>query len=117
MSVSELVVPNETKEGVLITTTTRPPCPFYGFVGMQGILIDNHGNGCGIAGGHRPCAMEMSGRAPRWKECQFNNDAAREMLIQAFDVCKIFPDELRPPHTPDWAGVSLRGWFQLILRE
>ncbi|MDP2650130.1 MAG: hypothetical protein Q8P16_01035 [bacterium] len=98
--------------------TTRPPCPFYGFVGMGGMFVDNHGNACGAAGGHRPCSMKMDNETPDWNKCvRFNNDKNRETISQVLDQCKIFPDELLPPNTPAWDGVSLRGWFQLIMRK
>ena len=48
---STTAVVSDTKEGELLArVATRPPCPFYGFVGMMGVFVDNHGNACGIAG-------------------------------------------------------------------
>ena len=97
---------------------TRPSCPFYGFVRMAGILVDCHGNGCGIAGGHRPCAMEMENDTPEWKDCgRFNNEEGHGFIEKMLDTCKIFPEELKPRDSSAWEGVSLRGWCQLIMRE
>lgn len=62
--------------------------------------------------------MEMNGETPDWNKCtRFNNDGNRERIAQALEQCKIFPDELRPPNASEWEGVSLRGWFQLIMRK
>ena len=106
------------KSEVFVPATTRPRCPFYGFVGMGGMFLDNHGNACGAAGGHRPCAMKINGETPGWNKCtRFNNDENRETISKVLDQCKIFPDELLPPNTRSWEGVSFRGWFQLIMRE
>ena len=80
--------------------------------------MDCHGNGCGIAGGHRPCAMEMAHEVPNWNECKhFNNDGSRGFIKKALDTCKIFPEELKPRDSVTWEGVSLREWYQLIMRE
>lgn len=107
----------DTRNVISASTTTRLPCPFYGFIGVMGMLVDNRGNACGITGEHRPCAMEMNGETPSWKNCRHsNNREIGAMLTQAFDHCRIFPCELRPPNARDWDGISLRGWFQLIVR-
>jgi hypothetical protein len=114
-----VVAIGSTKEGELLAyAANRPPCPFYGFVGMVEMFVDNKGNACGLAGGHHPCAMEMVSEKPNWKECKrFNHEKNLENIANALDHCKIFPDELRPPNASEWDGVSLRGWYQLIMRE
>lgn len=104
-------------ETALVPARTRPVCPFYGFVGMAGILVDCHGNGCGMAGGHRPCAMEMSHKTPSWEKCQFNHDGNRRKIEQALDCCQVFPDELRPQNASGWKGIDLRKWYQLIMHK
>ncbi len=119
---STTAVVSDTKEGELLArVATRPPCPFYGFVGMMGVFVDNHGNACGIAGGHRPCAMEMDSETPDWKKCtRFNHDENLRKIRHAFDRCKIFPEELRPKNASSWEGISLRvwyQWYQLIMRD
>ena len=111
-------VERDPKKDFFAHAPVRPRCPFYGFVGMAGMLVDNHGNGCGVAGGHRPCAMETAHETPDWNECgRFNYSENRRYIEQALDRCKIFPEELKPNGSISWEGVSLRGWYQLIMRE
>ncbi len=101
-----------------VRIVVRPRCPFYGFVGMGGIFMDNEGNACGVAGGHRPCAMEMERKAPDWTSCEhFNHVGNREQIEHTLDYCKIFPKELCPKGSPTWEGVSLRGWYSLVMRK
>ena len=92
----------------------RPSCPFYGFTRMGTVIVDSHGNGCGLRGGHTPCKMEMSQLKPEWRACPLNTEVTRERLETAFDIIRIFPAELHPSDYPKWDGVSLRGWFHLI---
>ncbi|KKW41909.1 hypothetical protein A3I46_02325 [Candidatus Kaiserbacteria bacterium RIFCSPLOWO2_02_FULL_54_13] len=107
-----------TAKTALVPATTRPACPFYGFVRMGGILLDCKGNGCGFAGGHHPCTMEMSRMTVNWKNCRrFNHDGNREVIEYALEHCQIFPDELHPPGARKWKGIGLREWYQLIVRE
>lgn len=115
---TSLVVDNAEEGKALTHAIIRPRCPFYGFVGMAQMFVDNHGNACGAAGGHRPCAMEMAREKPDWNKCtRFNHDGNRKNIQNVLDHWRIFPDELRPPNSSGWGGVSLRGWYQLIMRE
>ncbi len=93
---------------------TRPACPFYGFVRLATVLMDNRGNACGVAGGHRPCAMEMNSRTPDWRQCPWNNAGNQTNIELALDFCTIFPDEMRPPNVPEWEGLRLREWYELF---
>ncbi len=95
----------------------RPACPFYGFVRMATLLMDNCGNACGVAGGHSPCAMEMNHQAPDWKKCLWNNEGNARNVGLALDLCTIFPEEMRPPNAAEWKGLLLREWFNLIMNR
>lgn len=47
-------------------------CPFYGHhlaSGWRFVLLDSQGNQCALEPGHVPCAMEIEGKTPDWKEC------------------------------------------------
>ncbi len=79
--------------------------------------MDNHGNACGIAGGHTPCGMEMNSLTPEWKKCKRNNSENGAILEFALDNCQIFPSELCPPAVQSWKGIRLRTWYDLFSRE
>lgn len=97
--------------------SSRPPCPFYGFVGMAGMLIDNKGNACGIAGGHRPCKMETGGNAPNWKRCvYYNHGDSPNDLIEKLEHVRVFPEELVPRGTRGWSGIPFSEWYGRIVR-
>lgn len=87
-------------------------------MGIPGMLVDQRGNACGLTGAHRPCMMKMNHETPEWKKCHyFNNGENKGQIDYVLDNWKIFPDELYPPGVSQWEGVSLRGWFELIVRE
>ena len=112
------VVGNTKEKEPIVHATTRHSCPFYGFVGMARMLVDCHGNGCGVAGGHRPCAMEMAHEVPNWNECKrFNYGEKGTQFEFILDQYKVLPEELKPHDSVAWEGVSLRGWYHLIMRE
>ena len=94
----------------VVVAKGRPPCPFYGFIGVMGILTDNEGNACGLAGGHRPCAMEKSGESPNWSACtHYNHPRNAEKIGAVMNLVRVFPNELGQD------GVTLKEWFDLIL--
>jgi hypothetical protein len=104
--------------------TTRPPCPFYGFIRKhedpQGryLLTDNHGNACAFAGGHSPCKMEHVQKKPaEWKSCVFyNNEERLPAAINLVERSIVYPDELHleGAHRD---GIPFKGWFALMTRE
>ena len=99
---------------------TRPPCPFYGFIGIVGaeVLLDNNGNACGLTMSHSPCKMEVDNQKPDWENCNhFNREGEVETIAKVLNKFTIFPDELRPLHLVEWSGVSVRGWFHLIVKK
>jgi len=112
------------KEGEYISSpkaTSRPKCPFYGFIGMKMpilMFVDNNGNACGLEFSHKPCTMEMSGDKPNWSTCKrFNHEGLTSGLEKVMDTCSIFPSELKPPKDSGWTGVSLRGWYNLFVAK
>ncbi len=61
----------------------RPPCPFYGFNGMFGSLIDQEGNQCGlITDSYSPCRMEVNEKTPNWHECPHNTEENRRAIVE-----------------------------------
>jgi len=90
----------------------RPNCPFYGFNGMFGPMLDSGGNQCGLmSGSYSPCAMEMAGQKPDWPTCSVVEDKTiPEQLLEI----RVFPKELNP-NEGDWKGISLKEWMGHIL--
>jgi hypothetical protein len=94
----------------------RPQCPFYGFVGMAGAMIDNRGNACALARAHMPCAMEREGRTPCWDECARWNNKERMHDVGAFlSRAQAFPDELMRDRANGWQGLSGPDWFRRVM--
>jgi hypothetical protein len=94
----------------------RPQCPFYGFVGMAGAMIDNRGNACALARAHMPCAMEREGQTPCWDECaRWNNGERRDDVGIFLSRAQAFPDELMRDRANGWQGVSGAEWFRRIM--
>lgn len=119
METKNLAVAENAKEGEVIPQEKiRPLCPFYGFMGIPGAFIDNKGNACGLEFSHTPCAMEMAGLKPNWRECKrwghLDESTRMESLLDQF---KIFPDELHPVGAKSWEGIKLRGWYNLVLKK
>lgn len=93
----------------------RPQCPFYGFRGMFGVLMDSKGNQCAlITESYSPCQMEMREQQPDWSECPFNTEENRDKLIGTLDDIRIFPREFHPPGAKSWKGVSLMSWIKYV---
>jgi hypothetical protein len=45
-------------------------CPFYGYNGMHGPLINTYGNQCAlVVTSHAPCLMEQNGSTPDFDLC------------------------------------------------
>lgn len=95
----------------------RPARPFYGFVRVMTVLMDNEGNACGVAGGHKPCAMEMSHQTPDWRKCPWNNGENQTNIERALDLCTIFPKELEPSGSSEWRGLRLCEWHELVMHR
>ena len=95
----------------------RPKCPFYGFVGMAGTMMDSKGNACALTMAHRPCPMEQQdGQAPCWDGCiRWNNDRNREALGRFLSSAQVFPDELAPKDGSSWKGISGTDWFRRVM--
>lgn len=95
----------------------RPKCPFYGFVGMAGAMMDSKGNACALTMAHRPCPMEQQdGQAPCWDGCiRWNNDRNREALGRFLSSAQVFPDELAPKDGSSWKGISGTDWFRRVM--
>lgn len=97
----------------------RHPCPFYGFSGMFGTMIDQHGNQCAlITGSYNPCQMEIQGQEPNWYKCPFNTEENRkksEELIKN-EKGQVFPEEFHPPAAQAWEGISFKQWINYILK-
>ena len=96
-------------------TVERPPCPFYGFNGKYGILMDTGGNQCGLLTlSNTPCQMEREGDTPNLSRCTlFNTEEHKAALGKILNV-KIFPNELRRPGTKPWGGITLKKWFEYL---
>lgn len=76
----------------------RHPCPFYGFNGMYGRLMDQNGNQCALLReSHSPCQMEVEGNTPNWENCPFNNDLSRRDIEREAPKVRAFPKEFWPP--------------------
>jgi len=93
----------------------RPVCPFYGFNGMFGGLIDSRGNQCALVKkSYSPCQMELDGETPDWHNCPLNTEGAIEAHFGSMDI-RAFPKELRPSEDGGWSGVSLEDWIRHIV--
>lgn len=96
----------------------RHKCPFYGFVGLGGIFIDQNGNQCAfIVDSFSPCSMEMNGEIPNWSKCSFNGREGRQIIEKINARCIIFPKEFHPENCPSWEGVPFKYWFSYVMGE
>ena len=101
------------KQGSLVFLhRERPACPFYGFGNVGGrALIDSKGNQCALrTDSYSPCQMEMAGKDPNWKECDFNTEQYRNDLVRIADNVQVFPEEL----LYSTRGLSLSQWMNYI---
>ena len=84
----------------------RSKCPFYGFNGMWGSLLDSQGNQCAlITTSYSPCQMEMAGQQPSWNLCPMHRDSTEEQIRELEELAKrtrIFPREFHPPEIKSW---------------
>lgn len=102
----------------LYSEVERPLCPFYGFNGMHGSLMDSKGNQCAlITDSFSPCQMEMAEDNPNWHECGFNTEEHRKGLEEVAERVQVFPREFHPPTAKSWAGISLKNWMNYILNK
>ncbi len=95
------------------TSLERPACPFYGFIGFPGVMMDNQGNACALTMEHRPCAMEMADETPCWDKCtSWNHGGNKENVRQFLATAQVFPNELHPKGASSWEGINGLGWFR-----
>ncbi len=95
---------------------SRTACPFYGFNGMFGMMLDSKGNQCAlVTGSHSPCAMERGGEQPCWENCPSNIPENREKLENLAENMQVFPEEFHPPEAKSWGGITLKRWMEHIL--
>lgn len=96
--------------------SNRPRCPFYGFVGVSEIFVDNQGDACGLARGHSSCVMETKGKAPSWEGCRtFNHMQNAPRILELQQTGRVFPTELCPEGQTTWDGLSLGKWWELVM--
>jgi hypothetical protein len=100
----------------------RHPCPFYGFFGGMGVMMDQEGNQCAlIQDSYSPCPMQMNNETPDYQKCSpgeyeeyMNNTGGK--LQQLAEKVQVFPKEFHPPNSNGWEGMSLRQWMDYILK-
>lgn len=103
------------KTGTIETPVKRTQCPFYGFMGLPGFLMDQDGNACALTFEHSPCRMEMANQRPCWDACwSFNTTGNRDKVEKLLDNYNVGPKELQPNNQSGWSGVNARGWFRII---
>ena len=98
----------------------RPPCPFYGFSGVGGFLVDTKGNQYAIlVRRHCPCEMEMQHFTPEWKRCHLVTVGAKAAWIKRLkdEQVQVFPDEFRPKGAKEWEGIDFGRWFKHVTGE
>lgn len=101
---------------VLHTEEQRERCPFYGFSGFSGILMDTEGNQCAlVTGSHSPCYMEFQGQKPDWDECRYHTDKLIQSLKASAESIRVFPKEFIPEGAHSWEGISLSDWYQHVM--
>jgi len=95
----------------------RKSCPFYGFNGMYGHLIDSEGNECAITNSYSPCQMEIAGEKVSWENCYRNTQEVSKKLEEVAEKTMAFPKEFWPPGKSSWKGISLKEWMNYILKR
>ena len=94
----------------------RARCPFYGFSGIPGILMDTEGNQCAlVSDSYSPCYMEFQGQKPNWDECRYHTDKLIQSLKASANSIRVFPEEFMPKDTPSWEGISFSEWYQHVM--
>lgn len=90
----------------------RPQCPFYGFNGMFGKLIESGGNECGLTTrSYSPCRMEIARETPNWRECPFNTEDMNDRIESGMMDMKVLPRELRG----SGRRISLLDWARHVM--
>ncbi|MDO8572634.1 MAG: hypothetical protein Q7S11_02565 [bacterium] len=93
-----------------------PPCPFYGFIGGNGVFVENYGNACALTRAHSPCCMEMAKAKPDWDKCStFNHPASTPILQEIMENVVANPKALWPAGKTSWEGVKIRVWFRYVM--
>ena len=98
----------------------RPPCPFYGFNGISGSLMDTEGNHCALRRDYRPCVMEINEEEPNWNLCPIRQnflEGRGKKLEEVAGKIQVFPREFRPPKDKPWKGISLKDWMNSRLNK
>jgi hypothetical protein len=102
----------------------RYPCPFYGFFGGLGIMMDQEGNQCAlIRDSYSPCPLKMNDDIPDYKKCspeeyeKYIQDNSDTGLRKLSENVRVFPKEFHPPEVREWEGISLRQWMDYILKR
>ncbi len=92
------------------------PCPFYGFIGGNGVFMENYGNACALTGSHTPCKMEIMGSKPSWDMCSFFNHPHNAPIIEEImEQVVANPKALWPAGQTNWEGVKIRIWFRYVM--
>lgn len=104
---------------VSVRNRRRPRCPFYGFHGVQGALIDSRGNECALTtDSYSPCQMEVGGKTPYWDVCPLNTPMLREQIAKGEETVRVFLSELRPKdRKTNWNGITFKEWKGHVLKE
>ncbi len=94
----------------------RNACPFYGFATFLGVglLMDQKGNQCAIAGGYVPCEMEIQGKTPDWRNCAKNALISQEQLL-CLEKLRCAPREFWPDGQNSWGGIPFRQWEKYVM--
>jgi hypothetical protein len=96
----------------------RHPCPFYGFNGSFGMMVDQEGNQCALlTNSYSPCRMEVNKQTPNYSKCSFNNEENNKALEKIANKMQIFPREFSPPNQKSWDGIKLRQWMDYLLKK
>ncbi|HEY4501791.1 MAG TPA: hypothetical protein VJJ20_01850 [Candidatus Paceibacterota bacterium] len=93
----------------------RTKCPFCGFMGLPGALMDQSGNACALTFEHSPCSMEMADQPPCWDQCKrWNNPNNQESIKKLLETFNAFPKEFEPNRSSSWEGINAMAWFRYV---
>jgi len=92
----------------------RTRCPFYGFNGMFGVMMDSEGNQCALINdSYSPCQMEIQDQRPDWTRCNLLRDNA--IPEETLKNMRVFPKEFHPEGHTSWNGFTLGEWMDYVL--
>lgn len=99
------------------TEKQRHPCPFYGFNGSFGAMIDSEGNQCAIiTKSFSPCKMCLYHETPNWNKCSFNTEENKNRLIGILANIRIYPGEFKPSDSKNWRGLEFAEWADYVMK-